>query len=197
MNRENSGAALVEVLVALLFLGLIATDLQQFARTMLRGVRGLEAATEAQEAARIATELIVRDLRNAGYGADGALANGIRIAAADTVEVGADLNGDGDTDDAQEVIGYRLGPDRRTLMRVMAGVPQPLLTDLGLDGLRFAYHAADGSLLSGPGATLDSNTRRRVRRIDVVVAVEIPHPDPSFVTPIRSTQTATVCLRNG
>ena len=197
MNRGEHGASLVEVLVSLSFLGLLATDMHQFGRAMLRGIRVLESTCEAEEAARIGSGMIVHDLRSAGYGASASLGNGLRFAATDAVEVGADLNADGDTDDAQEVVGYRLDRDRHLLMRVMAGVAQPMLTDLGSEGLQLAYYAADGSTLSGPGGVLDDDSRRRVRRIDIIIAIEAAHPDPAYPTPIRARQTASVCLRNG
>src|SRR5262249_14465839 len=121
MSSNERGASLGEVLVSIVFLGLLAADTQQFSGALLRGVRVLETASEVQEAARIGVALVVHDLRGAGYDGDGSLGNGLRLADADAVEIAADLNGDGDTDDSQEVVGYRFDRDRQTLMRVMGG----------------------------------------------------------------------------
>jgi hypothetical protein len=142
-------------------------------------------------------QLIVADLREAGYSPAGGLGNGLRRAEPDAVELVRDLSGDGDTDDANEQVGYRYDAGRRALMRSFGGAPpQPLLTDIPGDGVRFRYLAGDGTLLAS-AAPLDEAARGRVRRVTVHVAVEIPHPDPAFTQPIRIEQDAVASLRNG
>src|SRR5262245_27231180 len=66
-RRGVAGFTLVELLVGIGLLALFALVMQQFCRTVLRGVRVLEVASEAQEAARLAAQLIVADLRESGY----------------------------------------------------------------------------------------------------------------------------------
>jgi hypothetical protein len=193
----NAGFSLVELLVCTLFLALFALAMQQFCRTVLRGVRVLEAASEAQEAARLATQLIVADLREAGYGPAGGLGNGLRRASPDAVEIVRDLSGDGDVDDTNERIGYQYDAVRSALLRSQGGAPpQPLLSDLSADGVRFSFRADDGTALGG-GEPLDDAMRTRVRRVDVQIVVAIPHPDPAFRQPIRVGQYGVASLRNG
>jgi hypothetical protein len=192
----DAGFSLVELIVCLLFLALFTVAMQQFCRVALRGVRVLEAASEAQEAARLATQLIVADLREAGYSPRGALANGMRIAAADAVEVVRDLSGDGDVDDANERVGYRFDAPRGVLLRSQGGAPpQPFLSDIAPDGVRFRYLDAAGAPLEG--AELADDARARVRRVAFEVMVQVPHPDPADGRPIRVLQSAVVSLRNG
>lgn len=194
--RGRAGSTLVELLVSLVFLALLTATVQQFATAMLRGVRVLETASEAQEAARLGVGMIVGDLRDAGYSPDGDLGNGLRRAEVDAIALARDLNGDGDTDDGNEQVAYAYARDRRMLQRAMgSGPPQPLLGDLDLDGLRFSYFGADGPIATAPGG-LDAAQRALVRRVTARVAIAIPHPDPAFSTPLRAEQTGVVWLRN-
>lgn len=194
---DARGFTLVELLVSLLISAMFAVGVQQFARSMLRGVRVLEAAAEAQEAARLGAQLIAGDLRDAGFSPAGGLGNGLRRAAIDAVAMARDLNGDGDSDDANEAVAYHWAADRGALMRAPGGAPpQPLLGDVPEGGLRLTYVGADGAPLAA-GGELDAAQRARVRQVMVRLVVEVPHPDPSFTTPLRAAQQLTVALRNG
>ena len=191
------GYTLVEVLVSLVVLAVFAVAMHQTERALRRGVRVLEVAAEAQETARLGAQLIAGDLRDAGFCTDGRLGNGVRVAEPAALALVRDLNGDGDSDDAGEAVGYRYAADRRALQRVQgAAPPQPLLNDVPAGGLQLTYLAADGSRLAAGGG-LDEAQRARIRRVVVRVAVEIPHPDPAYGEPLRAAEELTVALRNG
>lgn len=190
------GFTLVELLLGILAFALFATGVHQFTRSMLRGVRVLEAAAEAQESARLGVQAIVGDLRDAGFSPLGTLGNGLRRAAPDAVALVRDLNGDGDSDDANEAVAYQYDRDGRRLLRAPGSAPpQPLLNDIAADGVRFTFVGADGAVLGG--AELDAATRGRVRRVAIRVAVDVPNPDPAATRPLHAEQEATVVLRNG
>ena len=193
----NAGASLVELLVGLLLLAVSAAVVQQFLRAVLYGVRVLEVASEAQEAARIGVQQMVRDLRGAGYSPSTGSANGIRLATVDAAEIESDFNGDGDTADANEVVGYSLNRGTRTLMRTMGQAPaQPMIADLAPNGLVLTHLDANGEPVPMVNGTVADGDRERIRRIDIVVRIEIAHPDPAYRQPVRAVQTATVTLRN-
>ena len=197
-TRRARGTSLVELLVSVLFLGLFTGVLHQFCRTMLRGVRVLEVACEAQEAARIGMELMVRDLRGAGFSPRRTIAAGVRAAQRDAVEIVSDLNGDGDTDDRNEVIAYALNHAQHTLTRTMGNAaPQPMLADVAPDGLQFTYFGEDGARIALVDGAVGAADRTRIRRVDVALSIETPHPDPAYAGPIRSRQTGSAWLRNG
>jgi hypothetical protein len=193
--RSHRGTTLVEILVGMAFSALFATMLHQLARSLLHGTAVLEVASEAEEAVRVALHVVTRDLRDAGFSVDGQLGNGIRYARPDGVDASADRNGDGDTDDANERIGYSTDAATRTLRRAMGlASPQPFLPNLTADGVSFRYYDAAGTLLSIDPP--DAPDRSRIRRIEVTLQIELPNPDPAAAVPIRIAQSGSVALRN-
>jgi len=196
-HGATAGFSLVELLISLTLFALLSSSMVQFARSMLSGVRVLEAASEAQEAARLGAQLIAGELRDAGFSRDAALGNGVRRAGPALIRLVRDLNGDGDSDDANEAVGFEYAADRRALMRVLgSAAPQPLLADVPPGGLQFVFFDAAGAALGGTDE-LDEAQRARIRRVTATVAVEIHNPDPANAQPLRASQTAVVVLRNG
>jgi Tfp pilus assembly protein PilW len=197
MRVRVDGFSLVELLVGMLFFGVFALAVQQFCTTLLRGVRVLEVASEAQETARLGVQLIVAAAREAGFSPAGPLPDGIRRAAPGLLEIARDLNGDGDVDDANERVSYQYAPDTHTLLQGLGGAaPQPLLDSLDDSGLVFTYRAADGTPLVPAAGELDTAQRARVRRVDVRLALALRNPDPAYTQPLRAEQSATATLRN-
>ena len=194
MTNRRAGFSLIELLVGIAFLSLFGLAVQQFCRTILVGVRVLEAASEAQEAVRLGLQLIVADAREAGFSPSGPLADGIRRAGHDVFALARDLDADGDVDDANERVSYQYVPERHTLLRGQGDAPpQPLLADLDGDGLTFTYLAADGAPLPTGGGELDAVQRSRIRRVAVRLRIAVHHP---YGQPVRAEQTATATLRN-
>lgn len=198
MTSGRAGFSLVELLVAMLLLCAFGLAVHQFCTALLRGVRVLEVASEAQEAARLGVQLIVADAREAGFSPTGPLPDGIRRAAPDAFAIARDLDGDGDVDDANERVAYQYAADRHAVLRAFGDAPpQPLLDDLDADGLVFTYLAADGSPLLPSGGELDAAQRARVRRVTVRLTIAIRNPDPASSQALRAEQSATAALRNG
>jgi type II secretory pathway component PulJ len=191
----DRGASLLELIVGMAFAGIFTVMLHQFSRSMVYGVGVLEAASEAEEAVRVALHVITADLRNAGFSPAGGLGNGIRNAREDGVDVVADHNGDGDSDDPNERVGYATDDATRTLRRSMGlAPPQPFLPNLVEHGVTFRYYdAAGNALLIDPP---DAPERADIRRIEVTVHTELPHPDPTSPKPIRIVQSGAIALRN-
>lgn len=197
MNFRRDGFSLIELLVSMLLLSIFALAVHQFCSTLLRGVRVLEVASEAQESARLGVQLIVAAAREAGFSPAGPLPDGIRRAAPDQLEIARDLNGDGDVDDANERVSFQYAPETHTLLQGLGGAaPQPLLDGLDDGGLVFTYRAADGTPLVPASGELDAAQRGRVRRVDVHLAIAIRSPDPASTEPLRAAQSATATLRN-
>jgi type II secretory pathway component PulJ len=198
MTRGGAGFSLVELLVGMAFLGLFGLLVHHFCSAMVRGVRVLEVASEAQGAAGLGVQLIVADAREAGFSPGGPLPDGVRRAGREAFAIARDLNGDGDVDDANERVSYQYAADRQALLRAQGDAPaQPLLGDLAEDGLTFSYLAADGAPLPTSDGELDAAQRARIRRVAVRLAISIRHPDPAYSRPLRAEQAAVATLRNG
>jgi prepilin-type N-terminal cleavage/methylation domain-containing protein len=194
-GQRQHGYSLVELLVSITLLALFAGALHQLARGLLRGVRVLEVASEAQQSARIGAQLIVRELRGAGFATPAPLRPALLAAAPDRVSVASDLNGDGDTDDSNERLEYRFDATRRALLRsVGGGSPQPMLMDV--DSLAFTYLDAGGHPITG-GGSVGAGDLARIRRVDLQLVVKIGLADSGGAAFARNRQTGTVFLRNG
>lgn len=196
MSAER-GVTLVELLLGVALLAVFLAATHHFTRSVLRGVRVLEVASEVQEAARIGVHIIERDLREAGYDPSGTLAPGIALAERDAVRILRDLNGDGNTDDTNERVTYRYSRERGALMRGLGTAPeQPMLDGVPDEGLEFRYFDAAGNAIPLRPGGLDTSERARIRRVDLRLTIEMEHPDPEIRSTIRRFQTASVHLRN-
>jgi hypothetical protein len=181
----------------MLFVAWILAMAYSFTRTALMSARLHEVVSEAQEATVLGVDLLARDLRSAGYSASGGTILAVRAATAERVEVASDLNGDGDTADANELTAYSYDAGKRQLMRASGGAsPQPLVNDVPVGGVTFAYFDAAGLSLAGGGGAVAAGNRALIRRIDARLRVEMANPDPTVHQPLVSTTTVSVALRN-
>lgn len=159
------------------FAVLFAAMLHQFNRAVLRAVRVQEELGGTQQAARVVTEMMTHELRLAGYNGAGQMLARLRIANPQEIEFQADLNGDGDTDDSNEVIGYRYDKTREAVMRSTGGgAPQPLVDHVPADGFALRYRDNAGVELVGD---LSRTQRDRVRLVEINLGVTYVNPDPA------------------
>jgi len=165
-----------------------------FARAALMSARVQEVKSEAQEVTVMALDILTRELRTAGCGTVAKPVAAVRIAATDRIEVASDLNGDGDIADSNEIIAYNYDVTKQSLMRATGGgSPQPLVKNIARDGVRFTYFDGQGTEIDAGSTSVD---RARIRRIDVMLNVEIPNPDPLAAAPLTSKVAGSVALRN-
>jgi len=194
MTGKQRGFSLPEVLVSMFFLSLFSVMLYQFNRAVLRSVRLQEMRGEAQEVARIAIDVMTRELRLSGYGGAGTPLPCLGVATPERVEVQADLNGDGDTGDANEIVTYAYDLEREALMRATGNAPpQPMVEHVPEGSFLLRYRDGSNVLLDGE---LDEATRARVRQIEISLQVVYPNPDPAQAAPLLVSQHGTVELRN-
>ena len=191
--RDQRGFSLAEVLVSTVIALWLALILHEFHRAVSRSVWAQEQRSQAQQIARVAADLMARELRVAGYGGNGVALATLRVAAPDQVEVQADLNGDGDTADANEIVGYRYDPTKQALMRSTGGgSPQPLVDHVPSGAFSLLYRDEAGTPLTG---TLDAAARAQVREVEIHLGVEFP-ADPTQQRTVLVTHIERVQLRN-
>ena len=151
--RDIRGLTLIEMLVAMVIVGIMGIALVGFLRTQHQTVVRQNAGVLATQNARAAVDMLVRELRNAGYSPRGAL-SGARINAmqVDSVSWTADMNADGDTLDTSagqwdERLAYYV--QGANLMRASPGGDAAAVTD-NVDSLRLAYFDGDGAATADP-----------------------------------------------
>lgn len=190
------GGSLVELLIGVMVVGVMMAISFSFARSAFQSVRTQEAHSEARQALLLALDLLVREVRMAGFSASGARLPAITTATLDRVEVVADFDGDGASDGPNELIAYSYNAAKRQLVRATGGAsPQPLVHNVPAGGLAFAYYDSSGSVLPVGNGAMTLADRQRIHRIDVVLRTEIP-PRPSVPAAAVMSVSGSIGLRN-
>jgi Tfp pilus assembly protein PilE len=194
---STHGGTLVEVLASTVLISILAAMAYDFARAALMSVRVQDAKSEVQEAAVMASDILGRELRLAGFSAVAQPLPAVLDAEAEAVEIASDLNGDGDSADAHEQIAYRYDPAGQQLTRATAGgSPQPFVSDIPPGGMRFVFYDASGAEMVPGVSGLGAADRRRIRAIGWRIRVQVPNPDPRAAALLTATVAGSVCLRN-
>ena len=147
------GFTLIEMLVAMVIVGIMGIALVGFLRAQHQTVVRQNSGVLATQNARAAVDMLARELRNAGYSPRGTV-SGAQLTTIDADSVGwtADMNADGDTLDSsvgswdERVAYYKQGT---SLMRAVGGAAGDPVTD-NVDSLRFTYLDADGNATADP-----------------------------------------------
>lgn len=153
---RDDGFTMVEMLVSMALFAVLGTVLLGFALGSARVADGVQSATDVTEEARLATERMTRELRQA-EGLSGAVVDAGRVVAI-TIEVDFDGNGTIDTTAVDpEVLTYRwLEADERLTLTANSDLTRPVLAggvervDIRLRSSQWIYDGAD---LSEPDGT--------------------------------------------
>ncbi|MBW2173897.1 MAG: hypothetical protein JRF64_04510, partial [Deltaproteobacteria bacterium] len=130
----------------------------------------------AQQNVRAAMDLMVREIRNAGYDPHGNDFDAVATADANTIQVLSNLSGDDEglgnpPNDANEDVTYTVNASNqltRNGTRIVDFV----------EFLQFHYYLRDGTELDPPGAPLTATQRGDIRAVVVVLAVRTENPAP-------------------
>jgi type IV pilus assembly protein PilW len=174
--NTSRGLTLIEMLIALsvglIILGALTTTfiLQRKAYSTQ------EQVIEMTQIARAAMDMIGREVRMAGYfhsaspmqRDSSANPHFVGIPAMDSrLEILSDLNGDGDTDDANEHIIYTFDAANRMIRRNTGGGAQPFAENI--QAFSFLYLDRDGNLVTADAA---------IRKIRITLTARTVKPDP-------------------
>ncbi|HUF90670.1 MAG TPA: prepilin-type N-terminal cleavage/methylation domain-containing protein [Gemmatimonadota bacterium] len=150
---DTRGMTLVEMMIAMVIVGIMGVALVGFLRAQHQTVLRQNNGVLATQNARAAVDMLARELRNAGYSPRGAV-SGARIWAmqSDSVSWTADMNADGDTLDSSaglwdERLAYYV--QGSNLMRATPADGAVAVTD-NVDSLRLAYFDGDGVATADP-----------------------------------------------
>lgn len=149
---RDDGFTMVEMLVSMALFAVLGTVLLSFGLGSARVADGVQAATDVTEEARLATERITRELRQA-EGLSGAVVDDAGRVVAITLEVDFDGSGTIDTTAIDpEVLTYRwLADDERLTLTANSDLTRPVLAggvervDIRLRSSQWIYDGADAS----------------------------------------------------
>jgi len=151
--------------VALVIAAAMACALKVALPAWLNSTTDLEAFTMVSQAA----DFLVRDLRVAGFDPKGMGFSGLAQADVTSLELLADLDGDGSLDrNSSERIRYRLSADGRSLMRVVGDQVMPILDGLEAEGFALRYFDSTGAEIPGP-FPLEPAALGAVRAVEVTL----------------------------
>jgi type IV pilus assembly protein PilW len=122
---KTSGFTLVETFLALTIGGLILGSLFHLCITQPQLSEAQDTVRDMVQNAKVALEVMTRELRMAGYNPTGVNFDGITYAPTQ-LRLRADLNGDGDTDDPDEDIRYIYDAETQQIIRADCTGQEPL-----------------------------------------------------------------------
>lgn len=193
MNHD--GWTVVDALIAVSLTSLLATAIHSVTVVSVHALRARQVADDLDESARIALEIVARDVRDVGYGLLTAQDRGLRHASKTLIRLARDLDLDGRTNSSNERVAYMLDAENQQLRRQLGrSSPQPLLDSVATAESSFRFFDDDGFRIGGD--PLDSDQRARVHRVDVFLRLTAPHPAPGVHDAIETTQRTSITLRN-
>jgi Tfp pilus assembly protein PilW len=130
----------------------------------------------AQQHVRAAMDLMLREIRNAGFDPTGNGFEVIPLATADSIQIRSDYDEDGIPDDASEDVTYAVNASDQLTRKVGAGTPSPIVDFV--DNLEFGYVLRDGTMLDPPGVALTLAQRDDVRAVIIRLGVRTENPAP-------------------
>lgn len=146
------GFTLIELLVALALAGAVGLWLVRFFGAQQRGYARQGSAMVGAQNIRAGADLLLEELRHAGFDPRGTAGARLVLAAPDAVAWTADLNADGDAQDSgawgDEAVRYHRDAAARTLVRRAGGADVPVAE--WIDTLAFRYFDRDGEETSDP-----------------------------------------------
>jgi type IV pilus assembly protein PilW len=188
---NQKGFTLPELLVAMMLSLIVLGAVSAVYRVQSHTVKVQEHRMEAQEYARVALDLMVREIRNAGYFPNrtpcgGNLPNGIVARSNVMIQFVYDANGDGDCGDTDENVTYTYDPATLNISRTADGATQ-ILTDGNITALNFVFYDYDENT-----TTVQAN----IKRVSVSLAVRSKSTDTQFNGQQTITMNSNADLRN-
>jgi prepilin-type N-terminal cleavage/methylation domain-containing protein len=207
IKKDQRGFTLTELLVAAGLSLFVLASIGSLFRAQTKTVKGQESRMEASEYALTVLEMVVREIRNAGYFPAAACdaTGGITAATATSIALQYDRNGDGVCTGVDEIITFNF--DGANVTRTTTNpATTSLLTNGNATALTFTYFpqqtaaAAPPPYCVTPGVPLGCNgalalSLTSVQRITVSLTVAPTSTDVQFAG-AAVTMSATADLRN-
>ena len=165
----SRGFSLIELMAALGISAIVLTAITSTFISQTRSYNTQEQINAMQQNARVAMDMITREIRMAGYNTNDSLTfDGITYNAGQ-IRIQANINGDTDTGDANEDITYAYDAADDTIERTTGGSTEVLVDNI--DTFTFAYLDEDGNA---------TTTSTLIRQIQITVTARTPVHDPTY-----------------
>lgn len=213
--HKEAGFTLAELLVTIFLTSIIMAAIYSVYRVQTHSVKVQEKRLEAQEYARVVMDLMVREIRNAGYAPTGAACAGIATAAAQTLRFLYDADANGNCSGANEDITYAFStsgcpagfgnitrngePVTDCNVPVISGTPQfqfiyyPQQTGSSPPNPYCYVTAGD---VPGCGSQIVTANLGNVQRVWITLTVRSKNTDAQFGGELNATITSNADLRN-
>lgn len=195
-GADPAGWMLLDSLIATFFMAILATVLHSFAMLSLNAVQVRQIADDLDETARIAVEILGRDLREVGYGRQLTGDRGLLRATADEIRLARDFDLDGSTGSSNERVAYLIDADGNQLYRQLGDAPpQPMVERIVANQSGFRFFA-EGDTEMTTSELESSAARARVRYVEIILTLAPPLPLPQHAVLRPTRHLAVVTLRN-
>jgi type IV pilus assembly protein PilW len=134
---NNKAFTLIELMVAMAISGIVMAAIISTCQNQVQAQLTQQSMVDMHQNARAAMHVMKSEIRMAGYDPTSNADSTVLIATANDFQFQIDINGDGDCDDANEVIRYALNGTDLGRATGIGGVLQPVAENI--DALNFVY----------------------------------------------------------
>jgi len=168
LNTER-GFSLIELMAAIAISAIVLGAIIATFISQSRSYDTQEQINGMQQAARASMDMITREVRMAGYNTNGAAVfDGITYNL-NEIRLQANLDGDTDTNDANEDITYAYDAINKLIERTTGGTTETLVENI--DAFTFQYLDESGTA---------TTTSDEIRQIQITITAKTRKPDPGY-----------------
>lgn len=168
LSQNNRGISLVEILVTLAVTSIMMSVVSKTFLLQGKAYRVQGQITQMVQTARATMDFMRGEIIMAGYNPADAAFDGVEYDI-DRLRFRADLNGDGDTDDPDEMITYTYDAHSLQINRDTGSGIQPLADHI--QGFGFEYMETGGT---------ETTVTGDIRRVRIIISARTAKPDPNY-----------------
>jgi len=190
-NHNQSGMTLVEILVAMVMMGILATGIYNLFRVHNLMAAKQEETTHMQQELLSVMVQISEDLRMCGYSTGSGTNVGFNATATDSTSVYCTKQQTGPSGNANTVIGYMLNTADNKIEFFLNSNSTWVTAANNIADLNFIYRSIDGDILN---ATTDANA---IRYVDITATAQATDARSALNIRDRTMNTRVYCRNMG